>query len=141
MKLFCKVELNKTSKKKFLEEYLSTKYKQPNTYFVENKVMQCDGNRNRSIGDLQALLNGTFKTRTSIRKTAKLLVELVDEKKIKTLYCPHIKKIVFCHVGKPYVGYTIAEASSFTGGGIVGKDGYNWKALVDMYNSYNHDQI
>jgi len=79
MKLYCKVNLTKTSKKKFLEEYFSTTHRQPNTYYLDTEranQMQCDGNRNRSIKDIQALLNGTFKTRTSIRKTAKILIEL-----------------------------------------------------------------
>jgi hypothetical protein len=58
MKIYCKKKLSKRSKKEFLHQYFDSRT--PATYYFNTKKLQCSSNRNRSIGDLKALLDGSF---------------------------------------------------------------------------------
>jgi hypothetical protein len=120
MKIYCKNKLPKTSRKRFLEEYF--KLNQPTTYFESGKL-QCVKGLNRSTKDIQALLNGSFKTQTSLKKTIKILANLLKKEKVRVLYCPDIRKYVFYNPDNPRGHYMIELDSC---------DWYNGKDIDDI---------
>ena len=134
MKIYCKKKLSKRSKKEFLLQYFESRT--PTTYFLGTNKMQCSANRNRSIGDLKALLDGSFKTITSKNKTIMLLMSLFEESKIKALKCPNIGKIVFFNKRKGCWTYSfnIHEFFNRFNGDDEDSEGISFNELIEYYN-------
>jgi len=130
MKLYCKENLSRSTKKVFLREYFN-KY-QPATYIVGTNKIQCHAGKNRSIGNIKALLDGTFKTPTSLEQTAKILVKLVLKNQACSLWCSYIGKVVFYGPKNPYYYYTFIWGSSHF---KAGTDGFSWNKLKEIYES------
>jgi len=135
MKIYCKKKLSKRSKKEFLHQYFDSRT--PTTYYFDTKIRQCEKNKNRSIGDLKALLDGSFKTTTSKNKTILLLMELLAEKEIKCLKCPTIRKIVFLDKNKSYWTYYVSKIERKYNymGASIGTDGYCFNDLLEIYDN------
>lgn len=126
-KLTCREKLNTSSKKQFVKSYFW--HKAPAT-FDENGNLQCDNNRNRSILDLKMLIDGHFKRETAIDDVIVLLVGLVLKRNIKALYCPTIRKVVFCNKNKNYYHFMYDAPAR----GVIGLDGYSWNQMLQIYN-------
>ena len=135
MKIYCKKKLSKKSKKEFLHQYFDSRT--PTTYYLDTTKIQCGANRNRSILDLKALLDGSFKTTTSKNKTIKLLMSLLIENKIKCLFCQDVHKIVFFNVRKTYWTFYTNNMNSWEiihYGNTIGIDGYSFNQMLEIYN-------
>lgn len=138
MKIYCKRKLSKRSKKEFLHQYFDSGT--PTTYFLDTDKVQCTAGRNRSIGDLKALLDGSFKTITSINKVIILLLVLLEEKKIKCLFCGTINKIVFFNKKKVYYcTYRVEELERCVNyiPNRKGWDDYCFSDLLEIYDNKN----
>lgn len=136
--IYCKKKFNTRSKKAFLLEYLNDYA--PETYWVADDVLQCSKRRRRSIGDLNALLNGTFKTKTSFDKLVKILLDLVSTKNdgvsINCLYCDSVEKLVFYNKSMHPQNWTFKINNTKHSGyqTVTGEDGHSWRKIEEIYN-------
>jgi len=129
MKLQCKVALNLNSPKEFIEDYFDKGT--PATYIGEE--YQCPSNRNRSIGDIYALVKNYFNDITE-EEVIKILVDLVINKDLRCLFCTGINKLVFFTVNMQshYWSYYY-RVDSFFKENVIGEDGYSWEKLMEIY--------
>jgi hypothetical protein len=132
-KIYCKHKLTKWSKKKFLFDYFE--YGAPATYNKESNTKQCDGNKNRSILDLKMLLDGQFKSETTIDDIIFIMVNLVSSEKLKALYCPNIRKVVFFQNSKDYYYFNGPSFMAAPYKEKVGIDGYSYDQMLEIYKN------
>lgn len=137
-------DIDFSSKKKFLKSYIENEA--PATYYKDNPhTIQCAAGKNRSMLDLYRLLNGMFKTPTSINTTVYLLLSLIKDycdyldeyydeeildKGVCALYCSDIEKIVFYIDMDPCL--ELSDIDSIDSEEVI--DGYSWDTLVEIYN-------
>lgn len=134
MKLFLAkdIVIDRSSKEKFLEDYF--RLEQPAT-FTEDGELQCEADRNRSIRDLTMLLNGEFEEPTSEEDCALLLEILLRDRRVRSLHCSTVKKLVY-YSAKNKHGYW-----SFDEEGIMDdlsfsnvNDGWSRQKINELYN-------
>jgi len=131
-KIYCKKKLNKRTKKAFLIDYFENRC--PSTYDSETNEVQCAARRNRSVGDLKMLLDGTFKTKTKTDDVIYKLVSLTDNSGgiVRALFCSDINRVVFYSSLVHPAYWELNIRSSFS---TVGGDGYSWNELVMIYKN------
>lgn len=129
-KIYCKKKLPKNSKRNFLRAYFHEI--QPETYDCKTKKIQCLSGKNRSIGDLKMLLDGTFKSTTKINDVICLLMSLFEAKMVRSLFCMDVNKVVFYSPLNPK-GYWSYHDLGF--GVSIGIDGYSWSSINKIYKN------
>lgn len=96
------LDINSKTKKDFMRQYYSMKT--PATY-LKNGMLQCHGDKNRSIGDLYYILKAKYKS-TTFPETCQIMYELCledDHQNIECLFCSAANSIVFFrYQDKPY---------------------------------------
>lgn len=138
-KLYCKEKLDKSSKYRFLKSYFHNN--SPATYEdIECTIEQCDRNKNRSVGDLKMLLDGAFKTETPIDDVIVMLIKAEASKTVKALFCPNILNVVFFHKRRPYYYFAGPGFMAAPRRGAVGKDGYSYNQMLEIYKTKQNEQ-
>jgi hypothetical protein len=138
MKIYCKEKLPKNSKKAFIQAYMDKLM--PATYVVDKnyeETIQCYNYKNRSYTDLKYLLDGTFKTKTSIDDTITILMSLLKDEKIKCLLCPNINSLVFFGKAKIHWTFKFNRADGQHRDLYKSKsyaNGYSFDKCIEIYN-------
>jgi len=133
-KIYCKSKINNASRRRALISYFHKA--SPSTYDdPEFNIVQCYGDRNRSVGDLTMLLNGLFKKESVVENIIWLLVDMVNKKECSALFCPNINKIVFYPGKKIGYGFNSVSHSTYTNKDKVGVDGYSWNQMLEIYKN------
>src|SRR5690606_16111820 len=98
-----------TDPESFLINFLSYNNINYPTLFLDGTV-QCDEDRNRSLGDIYRLILNYFPD-ISLIETAEILYDLVNNnvEGIRMLYCQNIKKRVYNHKSKKQNHWTFTH--------------------------------
>ena len=139
-KLYCKEKINNSSRRNAIKSYF---YNESPATFSDNEctIFQCGGMKNRSAGDLVMLLDGLFKKETTIEEAIWLLVDMINKRECRALYCPNIQKIVF--FSKKSRAYSFNGEFThriYTDKSSLGLDGYSWNSMLGIYKTKQNER-